>query len=56
MKRRWRSSPVRIHPEELLPDVTRRLGQPIRYYSEADRRKMAKLARLLAGQVERRAA
>jgi hypothetical protein len=32
-----RSSPVHIHPEELLPDVTRRVGAPIRFSSTQER-------------------
>lgn len=53
-------SRVRIPLEEiqaeLLPDVTRRLGKPIRYSSEADRVAMEKLRRVLFPDEERLAA
>jgi hypothetical protein len=46
--RRFRSSPIRVQREELLPDVTRRLGRPIKYSSGADRAAMERLFAKLA--------
>ena len=53
--KRFRSKP-RMEREPTLPDVTRRIGKPIRYSSAADRAAMEKLRALLRWPDERKAA
>jgi hypothetical protein len=58
-QRGWRglrSKPRFFEPEELLPDVTARIGKPVRFTSAADRHAYEKLWARLAWEAQRRAA